>query len=641
MNRERRHAIRFALLLVATCLLAAPALADRVVLKTGEQITGKVILDTDDKVMIQTDAGLRTFPRAEVELVETEKELLDAYKEKLAALGEKDADGHFLLGLWCRKRGLESRAKDRFEKAIAIDPEHSGARKELGHVMRDGEWVRPEDIPPEPEPGEEKGPEAGEAGEAEKPEKEKENDGKAGPEPKPEDEEIRVETIPIEDLGPAERERRQAAADYWRRIMKEFEGVDWKDRYQLDGPGFKLHCNSTEEVATWYLDAITRINRELDKFFRKADKVQFVDEDTEIFVYKTKQSFHEVTGAPQQVGGFFNPMNGQIHLFHGTFGWTGNTVSTIGHEFTHKWTAMVNKAHGNMPPWIREGLAVYFADGIVVPRDGPPKTRQIPRDRLLVIQRAVAEKRSIPLKNLIRVPQGPGFTGFHYAHAWAVVYWMVESGRKNREIFNTMFSDCIDKRFDPKKFETETCRGVGGIEGFEERWKEWVLEQKIPPGGRISEGRFRSDLASFTVDRPSGTWRFVDDANELSVADLPWFQIVLRKEEARIDILAGNNPEHDEPLKKANDFRKSLPKDTVQFISAKAVNVNGYEAVDVVFEDKKGGEDGSPPFRYRRVFLTTPIHFVVLMYSAPAARFDEHAADFDKALASFEFRFDG
>jgi hypothetical protein len=87
------------------------------------------------------------------------------YEEKAGALAPDDLNGHYLLGLWCRKEKLEDQARMEFERVIALEPDHEGARRELGYertaegwlsreeamrakglVRHDGAWLLPEEV---------------------------------------------------------------------------------------------------------------------------------------------------------------------------------------------------------------------------------------------------------------------------------------------------------------------------------------------------------------------------------------------------------------------------------------------------------------------------------------------------------------
>jgi len=63
------------------------------------------------------------------------------YQERAAKLEANDAAGHYVLGLWCEKGGLGDEARLEFEKVIALDPDHAGARQGLGYVRLKDRWL--------------------------------------------------------------------------------------------------------------------------------------------------------------------------------------------------------------------------------------------------------------------------------------------------------------------------------------------------------------------------------------------------------------------------------------------------------------------------------------------------------------------
>jgi hypothetical protein len=68
-------------------------------------------------------------------------ELEKAYRERAEALASDDATGHYQLGLWCSQKGLENEARLEFERVMAIEPDHAGARRELGYVKHHDRWL--------------------------------------------------------------------------------------------------------------------------------------------------------------------------------------------------------------------------------------------------------------------------------------------------------------------------------------------------------------------------------------------------------------------------------------------------------------------------------------------------------------------
>ena len=69
----------------------------------------------------------------------------EKYQKKAAKVADRDTRGHYQLGLWCKKAGLEDRARKHFEKVTLLDPDHAGARRNLGYVRYRGQWMTAEE----------------------------------------------------------------------------------------------------------------------------------------------------------------------------------------------------------------------------------------------------------------------------------------------------------------------------------------------------------------------------------------------------------------------------------------------------------------------------------------------------------------
>ncbi|GIW70522.1 MAG: hypothetical protein KatS3mg102_0064 [Planctomycetota bacterium] len=143
---------------------AGSARADIVHLADGRMLRGEVLEETPEQVRIRTAAGILTVYRDEIDRIErlAPAESPDAiYRERLAALPPGDADALVGLAQWLAGLGYEEQAQDCYRRALAIEPEHVEAHLALGHVLRRGRWVSPEQAARidrelgilEPEPG--------------------------------------------------------------------------------------------------------------------------------------------------------------------------------------------------------------------------------------------------------------------------------------------------------------------------------------------------------------------------------------------------------------------------------------------------------------------------------------------------------
>jgi len=125
----------------AAAAFNSAVLGDIIQLKNGNALEGKIIEETDDSVVLDMPAGKVTVSRDDIAGIERKISPLEIYEEEAARLDDDDSVGHYVLGMWCKKKGLTRQAEAEFLKTIAANPDHAEARKELGHVMHAGKWM--------------------------------------------------------------------------------------------------------------------------------------------------------------------------------------------------------------------------------------------------------------------------------------------------------------------------------------------------------------------------------------------------------------------------------------------------------------------------------------------------------------------
>jgi len=127
-------------LLVATILPAAPAVADVVHLRTGGVLEGRVTRQ-EDRVRVETTQGTVTVEPADIDRIEAREAPQDEYLRRKAALPEGDADARVALARWCAGKRMAAAARAELEEAVRLAPDHAEARRLLGHVRWDGAWM--------------------------------------------------------------------------------------------------------------------------------------------------------------------------------------------------------------------------------------------------------------------------------------------------------------------------------------------------------------------------------------------------------------------------------------------------------------------------------------------------------------------
>ncbi len=145
---QGRRVARFAGLpvtLLALSLGSGVALGDRIVLRGGGSVKGKVIPGTSAQKGLVVVLGERgrtplTFKKDQVLQVIPEKGPLDEYLDRKSKL-QPTPQAEFELGAWCEKQRLFDLANIHFEEAVKLDDKHAEAHQKLGHVQYGEKWL--------------------------------------------------------------------------------------------------------------------------------------------------------------------------------------------------------------------------------------------------------------------------------------------------------------------------------------------------------------------------------------------------------------------------------------------------------------------------------------------------------------------
>jgi hypothetical protein len=132
--------MRTATWLLAT-LVPAVAAADEVFLKSGGQLSGRIVSRTDSMIEVDVGAGRITVPTSSVVRIEEGRSPLHEYEERAGRLAPGDAAGWLDLGDWASAQVLGTQAREAYNRALAVTPDDPRANAALGRVKLDGRWV--------------------------------------------------------------------------------------------------------------------------------------------------------------------------------------------------------------------------------------------------------------------------------------------------------------------------------------------------------------------------------------------------------------------------------------------------------------------------------------------------------------------
>lgn len=132
-------------MLLLLLLLPSALAADTVFLKGGGKVSGRIVTRTETEVQVEVGAGTIEVSMANVDRIEEGPSALSEYARRAAALGPKDAVRWRELGRWARAQGLNTQARQAYEKVLAIAPGDPEANEALGQVQVGGRWVSEEE----------------------------------------------------------------------------------------------------------------------------------------------------------------------------------------------------------------------------------------------------------------------------------------------------------------------------------------------------------------------------------------------------------------------------------------------------------------------------------------------------------------
>lgn len=133
--------------MAAAAALGLPlsARAEQVLLKNGGRISGILVERSATHVVMQIGPGQVKIPLASVERVVLGRSALALFAERAERLASSDKSGWLELGLWARDAGLDTQARECFERVLALEPQNPIAQASLGNVMLGGRWLSQEE----------------------------------------------------------------------------------------------------------------------------------------------------------------------------------------------------------------------------------------------------------------------------------------------------------------------------------------------------------------------------------------------------------------------------------------------------------------------------------------------------------------
>ncbi len=130
--------------LVGFVWAAGSAKADRILLRGGGQVKGKLVADKDHPgsffLIGEVGRTPMVLKKEQVVQISPEKGPLDEYV-RLSEQPRTTAEAEFALGTWCEEHGLRDLAHVHYAATLKRDSTFAEAHQKVGHVLMDGRWL--------------------------------------------------------------------------------------------------------------------------------------------------------------------------------------------------------------------------------------------------------------------------------------------------------------------------------------------------------------------------------------------------------------------------------------------------------------------------------------------------------------------
>jgi tetratricopeptide (TPR) repeat protein len=126
---------------LVAAMLPLAAGADEVYLKSGGQLSGRIVKRDANMIEVDIGAGQIAVATSTVLRIEEGKSPLHEFEEKASRIPAGDANAWVELGDWASARGLGTQAREAYNRALSASPGDARANTALGNVQVGGRWV--------------------------------------------------------------------------------------------------------------------------------------------------------------------------------------------------------------------------------------------------------------------------------------------------------------------------------------------------------------------------------------------------------------------------------------------------------------------------------------------------------------------
>ncbi|HEB52415.1 MAG TPA: DUF1570 domain-containing protein [bacterium] len=276
------------------------------------------------------------------------------------------------------------------------------------------------------------------------------------------------------------------------RIKEAKEHRLWRNRYTSKTKNFAFEYTIDPDVMQRYADM-------LEVYYKTFTKAWGIKKPRgmgrlRVCFYHDADYFHQVSGAPQGVIGYFRFVKPiELDFYYERLD-EALTQDVLFHEANHYLTHLIDpKFH--YPSWVNESLAEYYGASEWDEKNKKMIIGNLQEGRLAVIQDAIRQDEWQGLEDLIRLPQSQ-FNAVHYAWGWSFVHYLM-SNKKTAKAFKKFYlalgRDKKIKRvphfYDIKKVEPDEqikafkkYMKISDLKELEKGWHDYVKGLKAASG---------------------------------------------------------------------------------------------------------------------------------------------------------------
>jgi hypothetical protein len=247
---------------------------------------------------------------------------------------------------------------------------------------------------------------------------------------------------------------------------------------------FVMHTDLEQPLAE---DLARRMDAMFDDYCRRLADFS-PDQRTKFEVYLFQKRADYLTFTKNRVpntGGVFMPSRDTLAAFLEGQG-RDALRRTLQHEAFHQFA--YNAINPDLPPWLNEGLATVFEEGIFFGRTF--SLGQVAPRRVRQLQADIKARRLIPFRRMMAMTlddwsvahAGEGTRGAtQYNQAWAMCHFLIFAGPPDKPTYRKRFLDLLTRIHagtPPEQAFRETFSD--NVEGFQQRFLEYVKNDLKP-----------------------------------------------------------------------------------------------------------------------------------------------------------------